>query len=63
MALTSLGDKVLFLGDDRVFYNSASDFCVGIGKRVIYRDDVLCTLDDRVFFTWINVRFNLCLIF
>lgn len=37
--LTSLGDRVLFLGDDCAFSASASDLCVAKGNCVIFRDD------------------------
>ncbi|KAK7277192.1 hypothetical protein RIF29_18343 [Crotalaria pallida] len=36
--LRSLGNKVLFLGDDSVFCVSASDLCVSRGDCVIFRD-------------------------
>lgn len=52
--LTSLGDKVLILGDQCAF--SALDSCVGRGNCVIYRGDFFLALDDgmRVFRTTSN---------
>ncbi|XP_057457437.1 F-box protein SKIP23-like [Lotus japonicus] len=39
--VTSLGDRVLFLGDYCCFSASASDLCVGRGNCVVFKDDAL----------------------
>lgn len=46
MELTSLGDRVLILGDHFAFSASTSDLCVGRGNCMIYRDDSFLALDD-----------------
>jgi hypothetical protein len=38
--LTSLGGKVLFLGEDCAFSVFASDLCMGNGNCIIFRDNV-----------------------
>ncbi|XP_028777614.1 F-box protein SKIP23 isoform X1 [Neltuma alba] len=37
--LKSLGDRVVFLGDDCAFSSSASDLFISEGNRIIFRDD------------------------
>jgi hypothetical protein len=38
--LTSLGDKILFMGEDSAFSVSVSDLCIENGNCVIFRDNV-----------------------
>jgi hypothetical protein len=46
--LTSLGDRVLFLGNECSFSVSASDLSVAKGNCVVFMDDVFEILDEPI---------------
>lgn len=64
--LTSLGNRILFLGNEYSFSTTASDLSIAKGNCVIFTCEsnpstilTICFV-GCVFFTWINTDFPLC---